>query len=1338
MKLHLLLPFVTAVSMLGAEVLLYDPMAAGVEKNTPVGWSHYQQVVDGSSGKILAGDGCITLVDEGPGEIGFYHDFAVKSGEWLRASAEVRQAEGETVKSFCRIQLTARMQKEQRLSTQFQRLTRVFQPYSIGMQVPDGCKVVRLYVYSGKKETGKIEIRNIKMESSDTELKELTTATRMIDGNTVFKAATAELNPKTTVVTKAEKTDDGRAVIITGNSNVKNKAAAPDVTFKVIAPTAGLYVLRTEASVDEEGAKIMENTHSKFGSMFARIQIGTNRPTERVVFVPWGRPQLNGQTLGKFELAEGEQEIKFWLPEHLKLHRMIVSPYTPVKVPPEAEAYSPAVVPPPIHPRLWVTPDLLPTIRQNLETEENRPHWEAVKLSALAPLEFKFNPDEEISFNAALEVGIQNKAFYYLMTGDKTIGMEALKLAVDYISHVEFGNILDITREMGRAIYITSCTYDWCFDLMTDEQRETILQHFRRLRRDMECGWPPFGQSIINGHGNERQVNRDLLSMSIAIYGEDPEPYKYCAYKILEQLVPMRAWEYQSPRHNQGISYSSFRFQCDMHAATLFKRMLGREVFDTNIKNVPLYWLYMRAPNGTMLRDGDGVCNGDYWPMALTNLFNFSYSALPTPVIKSPAAMALTNLFNFSYSGAALVKGEFIRQKGPSTNEHIYFLLLNRPELKPEMSLDSLPWTQDFGPILSSMVARTGWNLGKLSDDVVAEIKGGGFHFGNHQHADAGSFQVFYRGWLVAKLDQYGFYGTPYDMNFNKRSIAKSMMLVRDPNEVFLNMAGNDGGSRFLQRHPTSPEMAQSDPTYHYGKKLSCSFGPSPMRPLFSYYAADLTEAYSEKIKHFTRRFCFFNLGDAQTPALIVIADDVEAADSSFKKYWQICSLKAPDVVSKGLVLHSEDNGRQGKMFMDMLVPSDFEMDVRNGEKLNDIFGFKVKPPYPQRPEPNGTRVMFSPKKVAGRDRFLAVMQVADGKAEKLPVVFTELPNAYQLSFKETTLLLASGDKPIEAPCEFTVSNQAAECRVLAAGLATGDWSIQGAGFSAVTTVKEGRNTLFFVGKPGRYVLTPGKVASKSLPDYKSLEAPDINKIPYRGVYLDGSQLEGVSSLVEKDKYYVPVRPLLEAVRLNYSADATTLNIGNGKVVFTAGAGDFHLNGMSLVLSDKPKVVDGEWYLTAPVMACILRRALKQDTVAESVLFVQSGGFDNKVVWVESPTNPDFAKLSEMLRNGPDKRGYWDGFGKEATFTVTLKEEMPVDKVRIHFLRGNTRVASFAIEAIDANGKVTRVFKGESDGKTDALETFSFPAVSARQIRFVGFGNNKNLWNSVVTFAVGE
>ena len=32
----------------------------------------------------------------------------------------------------------------------------------------------------------------------------------------------------------------------------------------------------------------------------------------------------------------------------------------------------------------------------------------------------------------------------------------------------------------------------------------------------------------------------------------------------------MRRFEYQSPRHNQGVSYGPYRFGWDMHAAWLF------------------------------------------------------------------------------------------------------------------------------------------------------------------------------------------------------------------------------------------------------------------------------------------------------------------------------------------------------------------------------------------------------------------------------------------------------------------------------------------------------------------------------------------------------------------------------------------------------------------------------------------------------------------------------------------------------------------------------------------------------------------------------------------------
>jgi len=104
------------------------------------------------------------------------------------------------------------------------------------------------------------------------------------------------------------------------------------------------------------------------------------------------------------------------------------------------------------------------------------------------------------------------------------------------------------------AIYAAAEVYYWWCPLLADEEKEILFKNLMRLADDMEVGWPPFKQGILIGHGNEAQINRDLFSMSIAIYNENPLPYQYCAYRILEELVPMRKWEYQSPRHNQGVN----------------------------------------------------------------------------------------------------------------------------------------------------------------------------------------------------------------------------------------------------------------------------------------------------------------------------------------------------------------------------------------------------------------------------------------------------------------------------------------------------------------------------------------------------------------------------------------------------------------------------------------------------------------------------------------------------------------------------------------------------------------------------------------------------------------
>lgn len=832
-----------------------------------------------------------------------------------------------------------------------------------------------------------------------------------------------------------------------------NDDDTPDLVFKVKAPKSGRYRMSTMAVTDEEGDALMKKAKLKTESLFMRVQVGDERPTKRVIYVPWNVPK---QKIGKFTLNGNEEEIKIWLPRGVRLDYVELENYIPPAVPAAAINYNPDILPPAIHPRLWVTPESLPIVKSRLEIGENKVAWDRVKRFALTP--FTFNPDseKELPYNYDLEYAVEQKAFYYLMTGDRQIGREAIELMKSYISLVEFGNLLDVTREIGRAIYTAAEVYDWTYNLLTAEEKQILVNNMLRLADDMEIGWPPFLQKITNGHGNESQINRDLLSMAIAIYDENPLPYRYCAYTIFEELIPMRKFEYASSRHNQGISYGAYRMGWELHNAWLFYRMTGNRVFDDNIMDVNKYWMYMRAPGNMMLTDGDGpvidtVSNPAYWTSAMM-------------------------LMASAYAKDPILKGEFLRYGGLSYNP-VAVLLVNDPELKPQSDLSSLPLTTDFGPVLGSMIARTGWNMEESSDDVIAEIKGGGYHFGGHQHADAGSMQLYYRGFQLGDIGLYGFYGTPYDLGFNKRSASHSMMLVHDPSEQFLRSTSNDGGTRFNLVEPSSPTMVQTNSVFDNGQVISADFGPSKQKPLFSYFSADLTKAYTSKVSEYTRGFCFLNMDRQDIPAAIILTDDISVTDPEFKKYWQINTYNLPEKTEDGVILHSQNRDAVGKAHMQMLVPSSSEVntEILRGKDANSSFNMEFDVPAGKENtvEAQGYRVMVSPSNPRKKNRFLTVFQLADGDTSPLPVRYEETDGCYVVYIADRVVGMSSGSELINQPISIITADK--KYQVALTGLKAGSWNVKSQDGNENFNVKvvEGKNTLFFEASAEGYVISP-------------------------------------------------------------------------------------------------------------------------------------------------------------------------------------------------------------------------------------------------------------------------
>ncbi|NML41319.1 hypothetical protein HHL17_29265 [Chitinophaga sp. G-6-1-13] len=839
----------------------------------------------------------------------------------------------------------------------------------------------------------------------------------------------------------------------------KNSAATTDssqtpadLTFSVSLPRAGTYEMITCAVTEQNLDSLVK--HGKVETSHIKIQFPGQRPTKRIVFDSWNH---SIQVAGKFDLSTPRQQVKIWLPKGIRLQYIAFKPYAPPAAPAAAQQYKPTVAPRPGRPRLWLNEESLPVIKSRLLTGENKAAWEKVKASARQPFTFAFDPEKEVFYNAALEQAAENKAFYYLMTGDTAIGRQAVELITHYLTMLEFGNVKygDITREVGRAIYTGALVYDWCYALLDPSTKQTLRYHMMRQAREMEIGWPPFDNSAINGHGNEAQVNRDLLAMSIAIYDEDPLPYQYTAYIILEQLVPMRKFEYTSPRHNQGVDYGAYRFGWEMHAAWLFQRMTGHPVFDDNIKKLPYWWLYMRLPDGTMLHDGD--------------MFSVRAHRLAS-YWKQPQTMLLC----YAYANNPILKAEFEREGGLPDNP-VLFLLVNDPALKLYTSLASLPLTQSYGNVIGGMVARTGWNNQPNSNDVIAQIKGGGYHFGNHQHADAGALEIYYHGMQLGHIGLYLSYGTPYDFNFNKRSVSHSMMLAIDPAEPLLfRTKANDGGSRFSQRFPVTPQETKTDPWFNYGTVASAAYHPaSAEEPGYSYFKADLTAAYSAKMQQYTRSCCFLDLGRDDVPAAIILTDDMTTVQASFKKYWQVTTLQQPVQTSTGLVLHNAVNGIAGKTYMNMLLPApeNRQTEILSGDSATSTFGH----PYTVS-SPVVYRVMVSPQTARQQDRFLTVFQMARENVTPLPVSYYEAAQRYVITIGNRIVVMASSSGLIDAAFELLVPGDQ-PYEVVMTGLAPGFWNMQDSNGKIVSTVNiaAGENAWSFHAKAGTYKISPGR-----------------------------------------------------------------------------------------------------------------------------------------------------------------------------------------------------------------------------------------------------------------------
>ena len=1009
------------------------------------------------------------------------------------------------------------------------------------------------------------------------------------------------------------------------------------------------------------------------------------------------------------------------------------------------DAYpKPTITPPAEHPRLLFTAKDIPTIKANWEKAQNQNAYKAFQdaLNNTSDGNLKAPNPGKSNHNAAILNAIEAWAFDYVINGNEENGKKAVSAIKNYIATCVYDGLSDNCRAMGLVIFTASEVYDWCYPLISDQDKKIIRAACEGVASGMEIGYPPSRQGAVVGHGSEAQLMRDLLSFGIATYDERPDIYNYCAGRFLSEYIEPRNFWYKSHTQHQGDAYGPYRFQWDMWAAWIMKRMSGVDIFEPDMGKAPYEWLYNRRPDGQVFRNGDcyneSGNKNSYWTGYSNSLF-YASNYYNDPVLKREFTREVKQLSSFNMSP-------------------VQFLVMNNPDLGGE-PVGTLPLTKYFGSPNGTMVARTGWNDGLNAPDAIGVMKIGEYWGGNHNHLDAGSFQLYYKGILASESGFYESYGTPHDGNYNKRTIAHNSLLIYDPDEQMGIYAPklNDGGQRFPNNgtEPATMEVWMNN-GYQTGTVLDHDFGPDPMEPAYSYIKGDITKAYSEKVDGVVRSMVFLPLEDPDHPAAMIVMDKVDSAKAEFKKTFLLHMQQEPTVSGNKTTIVRDTDGYNGKMVNETLLPKEAKIEKIGGE--GSEFMVAGQNLAPNKPISSATaieagwgRVEISPAQENKTDYFLNVMTVsdADSAAADIDSTLIEGENYVGAVLSDRVAIFSKDASRMDKEIKFTIPGSG-NFKVFVGGIREGTWTVS-SGEEVIVTQEGG--AAFFSAPAGEVTLTyQNSNANRTTAPIVKPELEGISiRINNNFIYTD------VPPTIKDDRTLVPLRAIFEAIDAEVAWDEATLTAtakkGTRVVTVSEDSNIATIDSEQVELDVPPQRVNDRFLVPIRFVTEAFGCTVDWDDFSQTVDIKYTG----QVPQSEYPPKmgvPNSLTVYKITQSGEDADGNgiaksldgdlatrWavEGTEESAWGIYDLGSVKALDSVYLAFYNGNTRVYTFSIEVSEDGNTYTKVLtKKESSGKTNEMEKYDLGGVKARYVKYSGAGNTANMWNSMTEIAFVE
>ena len=928
-----------------------------------------------------------------------------------------------------------------------------------------------------------------------------------------------------------------------------------------------------------------------------------------------------------------------------------------------------------------------------------------------------------------------SNAFLYLWDGNKENGRKAIEVLIMGLGRYSEDSKNDRTsiaahREMGYYIHYAARVYDWCYDLMNEQEKFEIIKRILYFSSCQEMGFPPTLQTgFSNAHDSENQIFRDMLAFAIATYEDYPEYYNMIAGKFFYEMLPMRNYLYEdSSLPVTGSEYGMSRMHYEVFLSQLLRAaglggLLGSQYkFGYNT-------IYDTRPDGFSGRIGDS------WAR---------------PATRAIAGTAVSLFYIANYYRDPYLRQMYFNDTSISLPDCSDYLVLDDPSIGIR-DIAELPKTYFTGKKSGVMYARTGWEQGNDSKDMWVTMTAPEMMVGGHGHLDSGNFTIYYKGYLacdsgiyngLAFADENGNYvtntesGSLHDVNYHHRTVAHNCMLVHDPSETDVP----DGGQKNFNPFGVSVDhLIQNSKA---GKILGYEYGEDINTPSYSYLKGDIKDAYSDKVKEYTRSFMFLNFFDEVYPGALIVYDKITSKDPSFEKDWLLHfnSDNEPKVEGNRVTTTKTTYGDNGRLINDTLLPKEGNFKIETiGGKGKEFYSHGknwTAVTYRTNADQGNWRIELTPTKASNTDYFLNVMQVGDAglNPEPLNPELLETNQYYGVKIKDRVAFFGKEDKRIEDDIEISAFGNDEKLLFMIADVKEGLWTLykDGIKVSDIEVTVEG-GVAHFEGAPGTYKLVRNlRVPANFSKNYNILdnlrktdEEYFYLRVNNRSAHVDGKLID------ENGKIYLPMFDHIENLGGYYERIGDTVRVFASELSYK----DIKLGG-----SDT-KETDGILYIDIEAIKDVLNYKIDKSKYEYGKTLNFTGGivkadiFDHEL--------PGIAKLKDVggLDYETDTSPAYAVDGDDGTLWKTNKVgsylqvefEKPETFKGIEVIWAVERKHLIFIEVSTDGKNYEKVFEDWVDMRklTTGAKYSTYDMFNIEGVKFVRFGVKENSTNGV-------